>query len=269
MTKSTEAVATAKKDVKKGPIVGSVQHTLENWVPKDRTYILNTFRPWFKLRSKGVKVWDEGIGESRLMKYTTNQRTPFVDEFKGKGAAAHIIFERGWLHVPKDDKVLQLFMHLSEDNVANGGTWYREDVPEDNAAKEVASIEVEAEALSIALGLDIDAQEAIVREIVGREATTMKNAELKRELLIFAKEDPEGFLALNADEELPYRNIVYKSVDLGILEVKDKGRSLVFKSNGKLLLTIPFGEDLYDYTAHWFTGDEGTEALNAIVKLLK
>ena len=55
------------------------------WERKDRTYyLLNGMEPLtFRLKSRNIMWYDEEKGFEREIKYTTNQKTPFVDEFKG------------------------------------------------------------------------------------------------------------------------------------------------------------------------------------------
>jgi hypothetical protein len=51
--------------------------------------------------------YDEEKGYEREIKYTLNQKTPFVDEFKGEVRLDHIVFRDGVLNVPKEKTVLQ------------------------------------------------------------------------------------------------------------------------------------------------------------------
>ena len=88
--------------------------TKNKWSIKDRTYILkNDLSPLtFTMKSKNIYWFDEEQGFERELKYTVNQKTPFVDDFKGDARLGHIIFEDGMLIVPKQKQTLQKLLSL-------------------------------------------------------------------------------------------------------------------------------------------------------------
>ena len=69
------------------------------WEIKDRIYYLKgDKKPLSRsIRSTNVYWFDEEQGYERELKYTSNQRTPFVDEMKGDQRLEHIIFRSGSL----------------------------------------------------------------------------------------------------------------------------------------------------------------------------
>ena len=71
------------------------------WQFKDRQYILkNGLSPLtYTIKSRGIFWFDEEKGYEREIKYTLNQRSPFVDEFKGDARLDHITFENGVLKI--------------------------------------------------------------------------------------------------------------------------------------------------------------------------
>ena len=71
----------------------------QNWEIKDRTYTLtgNMSPLTYMLKSKAIFWFDEEQGYERELKYTSNQRTCFVDEMKGEQRLEHIIFRNGSL----------------------------------------------------------------------------------------------------------------------------------------------------------------------------
>ena len=54
----------------------------------------------YLLRGSNFYYFDEEKGYERELKYTSNQRTCFVDEMKGEQRLEHIIFRTGSLMVP-------------------------------------------------------------------------------------------------------------------------------------------------------------------------
>jgi hypothetical protein len=238
------------------------------WEVKDRTYLLkNDLSPLtFTIKSKNIFWFDEQKGFERELKYTINQKTPFVDEFKGNARLGHIVFEDGILVVPKNKQTLQKLLslyHPSRNKV------YQEFDPNVEAQDELEIIENEVEALLIAKEMDIDQAEAIVRINAGSAVSTMTSKELKRDLLVFAKNDPILFLELANDENVQVRNVGLKAVEAGIVKLSDDQRTFKWSTNGRKLMTVPFDENPYSALAAWFKTDEGVEVYKAIEKKLK
>ena len=238
------------------------------WEVKDRTYLLkNDLSPLtFTIKSKNIFWFDEEKGFERELKYTINQKTPFVDEFKGNARLGHIVFEDGILVVPKNKQTLQKLLSLYH---PSKGKVYQEFDPNVEAQDELEIIENEVEALLIAKEMDIDQAEAIVRINAGSAVSTMTSKELKRDLLVFAKNDPILFLELANDENVQVRNVGLKAVEAGIVKLSDDQRTFKWSTNGRKLMTVPFDENPYSAMAAWFKTDEGLEVYKSIEKKLK
>ncbi len=78
---------------------------------KDRQYYLTGDKQpiVYILKSKGIMWYDKEKGYEREIKYTLNQKTPFVDEFKGEVRLDHIVFRDGVLNVPKEKQFYNKF----------------------------------------------------------------------------------------------------------------------------------------------------------------
>ena len=55
--------------------------------------------------------FDEDKGYNRALRYARNQKSCFEDEQDGSAIVEPIIFEEGMLRVPKNNPVLQAFLH--------------------------------------------------------------------------------------------------------------------------------------------------------------
>ena len=238
-----------------------------DWEIKDRTYILKGKQPLsFVLRSSNLFWFDEDKGYEREIKYTNNQKTPFVDEFQGSHRLEHIIFEDGILIVPKQKQTLQKLLslyHPEKDSI------YFEYNPVKNAIDEVDKIELEIEALMLAQQMDIDVAEAVMRVELGSKVSSMSSKELKRDLLLFAKKNPSLFLELANDDNVHLRNIGIKATEMGIIKLSKDNRTFAWASNERKLMTVPFDEHPYSALAAWFKTDEGMEVFSSIEKRLK
>ena len=240
----------------------------DNWVVKDRVYTLKDNRmPLSKsIRSANLYWFDEELGYEREIKYCENQRTPFTDEMKGDQRLSHIIFRSGQLFVPKNKVTLQKFLSLYH---PHRNKVYEEQNLEKRADNQLDWLEFEIAALNAASSLDIDMMEAVMRVEIGSNVTKMSSSELKRDLLLFAKREPQLFLELVTDENIQLRNIAVKARELSIVELSQDQRTFSWKSTGRKLMTVPFDENPYSALAAWFKTDEGVDVFSQIEKRLK
>jgi hypothetical protein len=145
---------------------------------------------------------------------------------------------------------------------------YEEWKPEVNAADEIEILELEADAILAARNMDIDMAEAILRVEKGSGVSNMSSKELKRDLLVFARNNPMLFLELASDDNVQLRNFGIKAVELGIIKLSNDQRNFLWGSNDRKVMTVPFDEHPYTALAHWFKTDEGMEIYANIEKRL-
>jgi len=239
----------------------------DNWEIKDRLYYLtgNKSPLTHLMRGSNVFYFDEEKGYERELKYTSNQRTCFVDEMQGEQRLEHIIFRTGSLMVPKNKTVLQKLLSLYH---PHKDKLYKEHKPQVIAANEIDILEMEIAALNAAQGLDIDMAEAVMRVEVGSKVNEMSSKELKRDLLLYAKRNPALFLELVNDENVVLRNFGIKATEMGILKLSSDQRTFSWGSNDRKLMNVPFDEHPYSALAAWFKTDEGMEIYSNIEKRL-
>jgi len=237
------------------------------WEIKDRVYMLRGGKKPLSRTIKAADIYyfDEEKGYERELKYCKNQTTSFVDEMKGDQRLEHIIFRSGNLFVPKNETVLQKLLSLYHPHMGNV---YEEYKPAVKAADEIDVLNMQVDALVAARNIDIDMAEAIMRVERGSEVSNLSSKELKRDLLVFAKNNPKLFLELADDENVMLRNFGIKAVEAGVLRLSSDQRNFMWGSNGRKLMVIPFDEHPYTALAHWFKTDEGMEIYSNIEKRL-
>ena len=147
----------------------------------------------------------------------------------------------------------------------NGSLFY-EYKPVEIAENQIDRLELEADAILMARQIDIDMAEAIMRVEKGSEVSNMSSKELKRDLLLFARNNPDLFLELANDDNVQLRNFGIKAVEEGILKLSSDQRYFTWGSTNRKLMTVPFDEHPYTALAHWFKTDEGMEIYNQIEK---
>ena len=236
-----------------------------NWVIEDKVYYLKgRMKPLSRsIKSSGIYYFDEKLGYERELKYCENQRTSFVDEMKGDQRLSHIVFRNGALHVTKEKQTLQKLLSLYH---PHKDTIYYEHKPQAIAESQLDWLEFEVEALGIAKDMDIDMAEAIMRVEKGSDVSKMSSKELRRDLLLFARNNPKLFLDLVSDDNIQLRNFGIRATEMGILKLSPDQRHFSWGSNDRKLMTVPFDEHPYSALAAWFKTDEGMEIYQNIEK---
>ena len=240
----------------------------DGWEIKDRIYRLKgNKKPLSRsIRSANIHWFDEEKGYERELKYCQNQKTVFVDEMKGDQRLEHVIFRNGLLIVEREKTILQKLLslyHPDKDKL------FYEEKPVADAVDQITWLEMEIEALNAAKNIEIDMAEAIMRVEIGSKVSEMSSKELKRDLLLYAKRNPELFLELVNDENVILRNFGIKATEIGILKLSSDQRTFTWGSNGRKLMNVPFDEHPYSALAAWFKTDEGMEIYANIEKQLK
>ena len=240
--------------------------------PVDKVYKLKIGNPLsYTLASRNhprfpLMWFDEKNNINRALRYSTNQKSPFEDEQDGTAIIEPIIFEDGFLRVPKQNPVLQQFLHYHPLN----GVIFGEVDKEKDAAAEVDDLNLEIEAMMEAKQLAIDQIETLTRVIFGKDPSTVSTAELKRDILIFAKREPKDFLNILNDPELKFQAKVRLFFENKLLILRNNDKEVWFNTstNKKKMLSVPFGEDPYDMVAHFLQSDEGLDSLKMLETLL-
>ena len=266
VTPKTES-AVIETPVIEQPVAKKATVKKDSWEIKDRIYYLKDGKKPLSrmIKSANIYWFDEEKGYERELKYCENQRTSFVDEMKGDQRLAHIIFLNGALYVEKTKTVLQKLLslyHPDKDKI------YYEFKPVEEAADQIERLELEADAILAARNMDIDMAEAVMRVELGSKVSSMGSKELKRDLLVFARNNPALFLELASDDNVTLRNFGIKATELGIITLSSDQRNFLWGSNNRVIMTVPFDEHPYTALAHWFKTDEGMEIYANIEKRL-
>jgi len=256
--------------VEKAPkrVVNKNKVLSDGWELKNRIYRLKgSKKPLSRsIKSANIHYFDEEKGYERELKYCSNQKTCFVDEMQGDQRMEHIVFRNGMLILEKEKVVLQKLLslyHPDRDKV------FYEEKPVAKAANQIEYLEMEVEALNAAINLDIDMAEAVMRVELGSKVSNMSSKELRRDLLLYARENPMVFLELVNDENVMLRNFGIRAVEMKIIKLSQDQRTFMWGSTNRKLMTVPFDEHPYSALAAWFKTDEGMDVYSSIEKRLK
>jgi len=208
---------------------------------KNRAYLLTSEHPPLQLflnnRHKQYtpcQFYDENKNKTRSLRYATNQSSVFEDEQDGDVLLGSIIFSNGKLNVPYTNPELQQFLSLHPAN----GVLFSEFNPEAEAVDELSVLENETKALTTAFDLSADQLESIGLALWGSSVLNKKTSEVKRDVIIYAKQNPVNFLYLVDDDLTQLKALSAKAVDLGLVQYKD----FAYYNNDKVLCKVPYDE---------------------------
>jgi hypothetical protein len=233
---------------------------------KDRTYLLkgdSAPLTYFILsrdtKRKRLLYFDEEEGVNLTLRYARNQKSPFEHEQDANAILEPIVFEDGVLIVPKTNPVLQEFLHYHPGN----GTEFYEFDSEKDAQEYVEELVSEIDALIAVRDLsnnDFGKLEAIARLVLNGNIDKMSSAEIKRDMMLFAKRYPQDFMEAASDPLLKINNMAARAFSTGYFTFRgNKDIHFNLKDNKKRLMTVPFGHDQIHALASYLQSDEGLE----------
>ncbi len=264
-----EAVEVAPQEV---AVKTAPKPTKPTWEIKDRVYYLKGNKnpltltiPGKHTRKHSLLYFDNKTGEQRELRYATNQSSPFVDEQKGEVTMGHIRFYDGTLTVKKEKQNLQKLLSLYH---PLKGKLYEEFSAVEEAADQLDILDLQVDAMNAARNIDIDHAEAILRVELGSKVNSMSSKELRRDLLLFARNNPALFINLANDDNVQLRNFAVRAAEAGIIKLSQDQRTFTWGTNGRKLMNVPFDENPYSAFAAFLKTDEGVEVYKSIDKKL-
>ena len=141
---------------------------------------------------------------------------------------------------------------------------------EKDAAEDVDILEQALEAQIIAKELSLDKLISVSRILIGGNVERYSTAELKRDILLYAKHNPEDFMEVVNDPDLEFDDEIRQFFDEKLLSLRNHNKDVYFnlKGNKKKMLTVPFGEDPYHVVGSYLKTDEGIDIYQGLSKLL-
>ena len=237
--------------------------------PKDRSYKLvsgatplSFIIPTRNTKSFPLLWFDEEQNTNRPLRYAVNQKSPFEDEQDGEAIVRPIAFENGSLFVPKNNPVLQQFLSYHP----MSGVVFEELDLERNAKQELDNMNIEVDALIAAKSLSIEELESVGRVLFQHDVQTMTSSELKRDVLIYARNYPQEFLDMIEDPDTDTQSQVHIFFDAGLLSFRKENKEVWYSTptNKKKMLNVPYGEDPYYMVTQFLKTDEGIEGLKML-----
>ena len=250
-TQETKEVVKKKKKTKPQPKKSTPKYVDKSYKLTRETAPLSLILASRHTNRFPLLHFDEDTGINRPLRYARNQNSPFQDDQDDNAILEPIVFEDGFLYVNG-----RIFVEINKAK---------------EAAEIVSDLNIEVDALIEARQLDVEQVENVARVLFQRDVTTVTTSELRRDILIFAKRDPGGFMRLLKDPMLKLNASIQNIIDKGLLQLRNQKREVWFNtpSNKKKMCNVPYGEDPMYIIASFFQSDDGLESFKHLKSLAK
>lgn len=217
-------------------------------------------------------LWfDEKAKETRALRFASNQKSIFQDEQDGNAIMTAIEFEDGMLiNDPRFDATRIKFLEHHPMNEANGGKVFRLRDSEQEAQEIIDLLDAEYKATEISRGMDVDQLQDIAFVIWGKRSQNLKSKELQRDVLIYARNNPEKFLEMIDSPESDLTALITKALAEKVIQFRKDKTELFWttEDNKKMMTRLPKGVDTMKALDTYFATDEGVESFIELEKLV-
>lgn len=218
----------------------------------------------FMMGSTERSVYSKETNSVRIIRYCEKEPSIYVDEQSDRPTKSTIRFVDGRLFVRPEQPNLIAFMDAHPSNVANGGELFeRVDVVKrvkEDLGKEFLQLDAIAllrerpldDIMAVATSLNVDTD----REV----------DEIKHDLLVFAKRNPETFIKSFDNPVTKMRAKLKTAADYGIINFSDG--HVRWNDTNKHIIAIPAGQDGLDVFVRYCMTEAGVPVLSEIERQL-
>lgn len=240
---------------------------------KERTYVLKKKAAplSYILRTRHSSIspllyFDEKNGVSRALRYASNQKSPFEDEQDGNAILTPVIFENGFLRVSAQNQVLQKFLECHPYN----GIVFEELDRSKSAQEELEAIDVEFSAIEAVKNMSISELEKVARIVLGKNVSKMSTAEMKRDVMVYARRNPYEFISVIDDPEVETMSTAMAIFENGLLSFRNNRKEIFYNlpDNKKRLLIVPTGKDPMEHLVGFFKSSDGDDVYQKLKDLM-
>ena len=220
-------------------------------LPKLYETIGNRGGVFFKLRASRLTVYDEETNQRRAIRYCPGEPSIYVDE-------------QSMLIVRYDQPNLLDFLNKHPDNQSNGGGSFKIIDKKDNVEKEIADEFLITDAIAMIKARPLE--ELLPVALSLNINTNQKDLLVKRALVLYAKKQPQKFIDMFDNPIVHARTTVMQGLDFQI--VSEKNGVIVWPDTGKVVVSIPAGQDPVDTLTRFSMTDRGSSVLSEIERQL-
>lgn len=262
---STAPAAAPKKAVKAKKT--TIKRTLPNEDKLPQVYEIagNKGGVFYKVRANRLTVYDEETGQRRAIRYCPGEPSIYVDEQSKQAVREQVIFRNKMLMVPYDQPTLREFLAKHPDNTANGGGAFSLVNKQVDVEKEIENEFLVHDAVTLIKARPID--ELIPVAMALNINTDQKDLQVKRALVNYAKRNPQNFIEMFDNPLVHARTSVMQALDFQIIQ--EKSGVIVWFNTGKIVVSVPVGQDAIDTLTRFVLTDKGSSVLEEINRQLE
>ena len=220
---------------------------------------------WFKLSQNDITIYDREKDTVRAIRYCPNEPSIYVDEQSSNARRTHIIFVDKLLGVPPNQPNLQEYLDAHPGNIKNGGSLFFEINNEKKTDTLLQDEFIIHDAISLIREKSIDDLIPVILYL--GISLDQRNQEIRRELLIEAKSNPQAFIELFDNPLVKMRASITLATSNNILKINQDG--VFWADSGRLILATPVGQDGVDMMTKFCLSEKGSLVHQEILKRLE
>lgn len=220
---------------------------------------------WFKLSQNDITIYDREKDTVRAIRYCPNEPSIYVDEQSSNARRAHIIFVDKLLGVPPNQPNLQEYLDAHPGNIKNGGSLFFEINNEKKTDTLLQDEFIIHDAISLIREKSIDDLIPVILYL--GISLDQRNQEIRRELLVEAKSNPQAFIELFDNPLVKMRASITLATSNNILKINQDG--VFWADSGRLILATPVGQDGVDMMTKFCLSEKGSLVHQEILKRLE
>jgi hypothetical protein len=242
------------------------QEPVQNTGRKQKIYqLVEGGGVWFKLSQKDITIYDSEKDTVRSIRYCSNEPSIYVDEQSQNGRRAQIVFVDKMLGVQASQPNLQDYLDKHPGNTKNGGNTFYEINHEKKTDTLIQDEFLAHDAISLIREKSIDDLIPVILYL--GISLDQRNQEIRRELLIEAKSNPQAFIQLFDNPLVKMRASISLAASNGILKINQDG--VFWTDSNRLILATPVGQDGVDMMTKFCLSEKGSLVHQEILKRLE
>lgn len=242
------------------------QEPVQNTGRKQKIYqLVSGGGVWFKLSQNDITIYDREKDTVRAIRYCPNEPSIYVDEQSSNARRAHIIFVDKLLGVPPNQPNLQEYLDSHPGNIKNGGSLFFEINNEKKTDTLLQDEFIIHDAISLIREKSIDDLIPVILYL--GISLDQRNQEIRRELLIEAKSNPQAFIELFDNPLVKMRASIALATSNNILKINQDG--VFWADSNRLILATPVGQDGIDMMTKFCLSEKGSLVHQEILKRLE
>jgi hypothetical protein len=242
------------------------QEPVQNTGRKQKIYqLVEGGGVWFKLSQKDITIYDSEKDTVRSIRYCSNEPSIYVDEQSQNGRRAQIVFVDKMLGVQASQPNLQDYLDKHPGNTKNGGNTFYEINHEKKTDTLIQDEFLAHDAISLIREKSIDDLIPVILYL--GISLDQRNQEIRRELLIEAKSNPQAFIQLFDNPLVKMRASISLAASNGILKINQDG--VFWAESNRLILATPVGQDGVDMMTKFCLSEKGSLVHQEILKRLE